>query len=216
MIFPRFKYTSMRRGQTIIEMIIALGVLVVGLLGVVTLLSNSLGYMSFVTEEYTATYLAAEGIELMKNMTDENLRQSFSWRHGLPAGDYEMDFETLVDADITCDYRIAPYSLAATNRNLLFDPLTKTYGYTRGNSTPYIRTINIAYESVYQLDSNGNPVLDGTGNPVYQVGPNGRELINDIMKVRSRVQWRGLGGGTRDVLLEGHFYNWQNSPNPGC
>ncbi|MDO8574081.1 MAG: hypothetical protein Q7R86_00440, partial [bacterium] len=61
---------SKRSGQTIVEAIIALGVLTIGFSGIITLLNRSLSLNQLVTDQNIATYLATEGIEVTKNLVD--------------------------------------------------------------------------------------------------------------------------------------------------
>jgi len=55
----------MRRnnGQLIIEMIVAVSLLMIGLLGIFAVLSQSLGLNRVAANQYIAAHLAAEGIE---------------------------------------------------------------------------------------------------------------------------------------------------------
>jgi len=110
------------RGQMLIEAIVAITVLSIGLLGVVSLLSNSLGLNRVISENYTATYLAAEGIEVVKNAIDHNaiLRAqdpAVPWNQNLSPGAYEVEYGSR-----------APFP-ADQNRFLCFDGETKFYSY---------------------------------------------------------------------------------------
>ncbi len=77
-------------GQSLIETVVALSVLVVGLLGIVVLLNNSLGLNRVTADNYTATYLAAEGIEVIKNLIDANIIARCPWNSGFTAGSFEV------------------------------------------------------------------------------------------------------------------------------
>ena len=89
--------TRRNRGQAIIEVLVAVSMLTVGFLGVVTLLAKSLGLNRVVTESYTATYLAVEGVELVKNLIDANsiAGAGTPWNSGLTDGTYEADYASL-------------------------------------------------------------------------------------------------------------------------
>lgn len=79
-------------GQLLLESAIAITVLIVGLLGIFGLLARSFGLNKIITIRYTAAYLAAEGIEIIKNIVDANAVQQISWNQDLSEGFYEVDY----------------------------------------------------------------------------------------------------------------------------
>lgn len=125
------------KGQLLIESIIAISLIVIGLLGIFSLLSQSLGLRRVVSERYIATYLAAEGIEVVKNMIDTNYvatNGAGPWNTGLNTpGDYEVQYNSdslLPDQD----------------RNFNYDPTNGIYSYEPGgNPTAFKRKITISY-----------------------------------------------------------------------
>lgn len=121
---------NMRGGQLLIEMLVALGILTVGFLGVMSLLSRALSLNRVVADNYTATYLASEGVEVVKNILDGNAMQGKGWNAGFSDGDFEADFGSR---------GLTP----SQGRYLTFDNSTHQYGYGFDKSTPYIRTISI-------------------------------------------------------------------------
>lgn len=128
---------SWRSGQLLIEMLVALGILTIGFLGVTTLLSQALGLNRVVADNYTATYLATEGIEIFKNILDGNsfVQVGRGWNAGLADGQYEADFK---------DRTLTPQN--GEVRPILFDPATHEYGYApnvSGVPTTFKRTITI-------------------------------------------------------------------------
>src|SRR3989344_7355701 len=71
-----------RSGQALVEVMVAVSILTVGFLGIVGLLSRALALNRVVADNYTATYLAAEGIEITKNIVDGNVVQGQPWNSG--------------------------------------------------------------------------------------------------------------------------------------
>ena len=71
------------RGQVLVETIVALGMVVIGLLGLLSLLSNSIGLTRVISDQYTGSYLAGEGIELVKNLADNNVYLGQAFNNGL-------------------------------------------------------------------------------------------------------------------------------------
>ncbi|MEK7086755.1 MAG: hypothetical protein AAB935_00665 [Patescibacteria group bacterium] len=81
-------------GSILIESIVAINVTLVGLLGVLSLLSNSLALNRDVGEKFIATYLAAEGIEIVRNLTDANFVQGNSWNAGINDGEHAVSYDS--------------------------------------------------------------------------------------------------------------------------
>ncbi len=123
----RFRNDS---GYILIESIIAITIVVVGLLGIFSLLSRSLSLNRVVSDRFVAAYIAAEGIEIVKNMIDNNILAGKPWNAGLATGTYEAD-----DSDM---------ALRADGHTLLrFDSGTGAYGYSEPVLTAIRRAITI-------------------------------------------------------------------------
>lgn len=120
-----------RQGQVLVEAIVALGLLVGGFLGAVQLLASSIGTNRVVSENYTAAYLGAEGIEVVKNMIDANTLRALPWNNGLSDGDFEVEHGSI---------SLQPNQ----NRFLLYDAVSGLYGYGAGTPTKFKRTVSVA------------------------------------------------------------------------
>ncbi len=59
-------------GQILVESMVAAVVGVVGILGILALLTNSIAKSREVSERFIATFLASEGIEIVRGLVDEN------------------------------------------------------------------------------------------------------------------------------------------------
>jgi hypothetical protein len=119
-----------KKGQVLVETIIALSVLTIGFLSLIGLLSNAIGLNRTVSENYIATYLAAEGIEIVRNIIDTNRLIGLPWNQGITNGNYEIEYSSTA-------------LLLNQNRFLKFDSQNNTYGYQNGVDTPFKRTIAI-------------------------------------------------------------------------
>ncbi len=179
-----------RAGQFLIEAIVAGSILIVGFSGIVALLSRALHSNRVVTSNYIGTYLAAEGIEIVKNIIDHNAMRIVGCTDTeicspviTPCGSCNWDGHDGINVDINDGSWEVDYGstslLAATNRALLFDSSTGLYGYSPGSATEYRRTITILH----------NPPPDN--NP--------REI-----QVVSTVTWSGGNIGLVD-----RFFNWR-------
>lgn len=162
-----------------VEVMVAVAILTVGFLGIVNLLSRALALNRVVADNYVATYLAAEGIEITKNIIDGNLLQggAGSWSSGNGVNECDGDIETGIGA---CQVEYGSLELVSyTGQPLNFDNETKLYDYS-GNVAPtaFRRWVTI-------------------------------ELVNqNELRVESKVAW-ATRGGFSEVTLEDHFYNWR-------
>ena len=138
---------------------VAVAVLTVGFLGVITLLSRALSLNRVVSDNYTATYLAAEGIELAKNIIDGNAAQG-GWGSGANQGVYEIDITSTA------------FATPAEDHPLIFDPATRLYSYQNGNPTSFVRRVTVT------------PIDDGTAEiqvnseVVWTTRGGGRSRVN--------------------------------------
>lgn len=131
------------RGQLLIEAMIAVGVTTVGLLGVFSLLSQSMGLNKVAADQYTGAYLAAEGIEVVKNIIDTNAYQGgAAWNTGVGDGTYAVQYDTKT------------LSSSAVDVPLKFDPVTDTYNYNVGTDTNFKRAVKI---TSLRFDGFGRP-----------------------------------------------------------
>jgi hypothetical protein len=81
-------------GQILVETMVALTMVTIGLLGLLNLLSSSIGLNKVVSDQYVASYLAAEGIEIVKNIIDNNIAENQAFNAGLAVGTYEVDYNS--------------------------------------------------------------------------------------------------------------------------
>lgn len=121
-----------QKGQIMLEALVALSVILIGILGIFSLTSRSLSLNTVAGSQYVASNLAAEGIEIVKNIIDGNIMQGRAFNILLP-GDYQVDFDSK---------ELSPYSSGAM---LNFNPETGLYGYSGGDPTTYKRKINVTY-----------------------------------------------------------------------
>ncbi|MFH0890868.1 MAG: hypothetical protein V1856_02455 [Candidatus Liptonbacteria bacterium] len=121
-----------RKGQALVEALVAMGVLSIGFMGIFQLLSQSLALNRVVSDNYVASYLAGEGIEIIKNIIDSNIIAggASNWKSGLAAGSYEVQYDS-----------VAPSG--NQNRNLNYNPTTHLYGYGPGRQTGFRRVVII-------------------------------------------------------------------------
>lgn len=181
-----------RRGQTLVEALIALSILTMGFVGIITLLSKSFQLNRTASDDTQATYLASEGIEIAKNIIDYDVYYGLSQAHtddwecsfGLNSGqtaDYEMDYSTVPPAG--CSGLLpARTAVEAQSDDLYFNSSTRLYSYTSLGATKsdFTRDVRITMPAA--------------------------TFPNEI-DVQSIVTWTN-GDISNTITLEDHFYNW--------
>lgn len=135
-----YKFTS-NRGQLIVEAVIAIFFITTAVLIFVGLLARSSGVNTVIADQYTATYLASEGIEVVKNIIDENVKQGRAWNDGINNGDYAAQYNS-AKLDNTYNY----------NNFIDFDGNAHFFQYDNGTPTPYRRKITIVNISADHID----------------------------------------------------------------
>lgn len=179
-----------RRGQTLVEALMALSLLTVGFLGIITLLTKSFQLNRTTIDDAQATYLAAEGIEITKSIIDYDVY------YGLPGNvDWGCSFEIPLNTptDYELDYNVVPLACnglnppltsvpAATAQSdpLYFNPSTTFYsynGFAPAVKSIFTRDIRVTAVSANEFD------------------------------VQSIVTWSG-DGTSNTITLEDQFYNW--------
>lgn len=97
-----------RRGFTIIELVIAIFLLTVGTGAAVAVIQSTTGFSAVASSQLTASYLAQEGIEIIRNQRDSNwLAQTgnpgLAWDNGISAAnDYRLDYKSRAFPDVGC------------------------------------------------------------------------------------------------------------------
>src|SRR3989338_3633319 len=119
-------------GQVLVELMVAISVMVIGLLGIFTLLSQSLGLNRVAADQYIAANLAAEGVEVAKNILVHNVIERNPWNEGLERdGEFGVEYSSIVLDDNLSD------------ELLKFDKDSGRYNYTAGDETNFRRVITI-------------------------------------------------------------------------
>ncbi len=130
------------KGFTLIELMITIFVIAIGLIGVMTLIQNTLRSAFFVKSNLIASYLAQEGVELTRNVRDINWIDQEDWDEGLSDGDYVIDYNN--------NY-LSPY-----NGEFLNIDNNGFYSYESGDESKFKRKIAINQ----MIDVDGNEYLE--------------------------------------------------------
>ena len=131
---PNFANQNLE-GQAMIESIVAISVSVVGLLGIIAMLNYSLNTNRDVGRKFVATYLAAEGIEIVKSLIDKNYTDDISWNSWVSNGEYNVEYN-IDGADFYDTKQGDIYRKLKINNN-------GVYQYSNGSETAFWRIITI-------------------------------------------------------------------------
>lgn len=178
--FGRVNVKMKKGGFTLIELLAVIFVIIVGVVGIIALIQQTISFMALSSSKLIASYLAQEGMEIVRNIRDGNWLEEAEegWKEGLFQGDYEADYnaQSLTVCSLPCDY----------DNNLRFLGISDSgfYNYDLGNLTKFKRKISIA------------PPSGGVG------------AINDPFKVSVSVVWMQFGK-QYEVTAEEHLYNWR-------
>lgn len=134
----REKKFNLKEGALMVESIVAVSLIVVGLLGVFALLIKSSRMNKDVYNRFVASYLAAEGIEVIKNIIDTDVATpGVQWNKTIETGSYEVQYDSKT-ADKLSMY--IGYDASSTEP-MKFDKTTGSFGYGSGETSLFRRTI---------------------------------------------------------------------------
>lgn len=142
-------------GFTIIESMIAIALLLIGITGMITLINRSLGFTTNVFNKLTASNLAQEGVEIIRNIRDTNWLNNQDWDNGLVDGTYQAGYSSKT-------------LQIFTDLPLLYDETTGLFNYDAGTETLYKRKIEIKHlsdneiriQTIVSWTSKGGSVFD--------------------------------------------------------
>lgn len=156
------KFQQNRRGQMIIEATVAASIMVVGLLGIFVLVSRSLNMYHTAAQEYVATNLAAEGIEVAKNILDANLINGRAWNAGfafIGSKYYGIQYNSTDMASVS----------GSPDKYLLYDLTTGRYSYDTGNPTVYKRVVTITNDPEDKIQVNSKVTYNISTGATFEV-----------------------------------------------
>lgn len=117
------------------EVIVALGIIIAALVGVMALVTFSVSSIRVNKSRIIADSIAQEGLEIVRNIRDNNWlnykRSVSNWRDGLGEGDYRVQFDT----ENLLVFSLMPLQINSSGR----------YQYGSGSETPFYRKISIEH-----------------------------------------------------------------------
>ncbi|MEK7062170.1 MAG: hypothetical protein AAB504_02205 [Patescibacteria group bacterium] len=145
-----------QKGYLLIESVVAITLLVIGFLGMLSLLSNSIALNRVVNDQFIANYLAMEGIEVVKNIVDGNIIQGKPWNENINNGDFEVDYTS---------------SQLENNqqRYISFDAINNRYNYQIGVQTAFKRSVSIEFIDPNEIKINSIVKWSGRGGGKFEI-----------------------------------------------
>lgn len=221
--------TLNQRGQTLIETLVAIFILIMGIVSAVGLAIFSLNASTNITKQVIATGLAREGIEAVKNMRDTN------WLNTDLKGNGCYSFVTGNNNEASCyqNWQSGPYDIQA-------NPSSKEFvlDFTPGNPESSFWNLNEVsggFGGRYALNYDGRAELSGfytaaiapSGTSDYyrkiiiteeDPNPYSNDPLFRRLLVTSQVWWKDKqcptsgdwpGEGKCSVQLETYLTNWK-------
>jgi len=166
-------------GFTLVEALIAISVMIVGILSGVVLVTRVLYNSVIIKDRLTASFLAQEGMELVRQIRDTNFLEilagtSDNWRDGLSTGRY------IIETKVESGEPIQLVPVEGEVPNLFYDSNHKIYNYNDlGTKTSFNREIQIE-------DISSQP---------------------DEIRVKVIMKWQTKGINF-ELKAEDHLFNW--------
>lgn len=105
------------RGFTLLEIIVVVTIILVAFTGIFTLLTKIIFVSKISVNKLTATMLAQEAVEIVRNIRETNWLHGKAWNEGLAAGTYIAQYDSLT---------LKPFE----DKFLILNPRLVLYGYT--------------------------------------------------------------------------------------
>ena len=214
-----------KSGFTLLETVIAIGIILFGLLSILTLSTSSLVVSNVTSDEFLAANFAREGIEIIRTQRDTNWLKFDSdstteWDDGLSAGTNYSALVSFDAFDLTgsyLDFRPEDFGdtcPGASSSNydctaIWFDPATNLYIQTTQStfdSTMYTQTDFSRLVYTYPVCRNDS---DETDEVVVTSGLCAAGYTKVGIDAQSVVEWPGRNNITSTYTLEEYIYDWK-------
>jgi prepilin-type N-terminal cleavage/methylation domain-containing protein len=183
----KFQLSSIKdaTGFTLIEVIAAIGVVSIGFVGSLVVLSKASSQAAAIKDRVVAVHLAAEGVEVIRNIRDSNWLQPNPWLHNIVLPN-NKEVTAIVDYDTDNVYKNIDTSDLTENRECLnWDGSFYKHAVALNNyacSTSFRRRIFL----IEKKDSDNVSYLE----------------------IKSRVRWKEKGI-SRELIVIDHLYDWE-------
>jgi len=200
-----------QKGQSLMELLVALFILVSALAATVVLIVTSINAGRESRQRLISTNFAREGIEIVRNVRDSNWSDDtgVAWDDGLTDSNYVTAIPLLDDTNpisLSFDDYINPTPALIDNMNIKTDDTVYLQGQGLAeNATVYYRLIYINPICQKSDGTEGIGVKDSTENCATQFDANYTKVG---IRVISEVHWKAYDSNKK-VIVEDRLYNWQ-------
>jgi len=193
--------TKYQSGQSLVEMIIAIAIILTGLIGALALTISNLTGSAEAGTRVVATNLAKEGIEVARNMRDTNWLKNLAWDNGLSFGSDYTAIAVLNPATKQWSLDFSPTSLS--------DAAAKFY-LSAGNLYLQNSTPPAGSQTVYSRILTLSQICFNTVTKIETVSdsPCGANENKIGVRAKAEVSW-SLSGRSRSLTVEDKLYNWR-------
>ena len=135
-------FCKMRKGFSLIEVMVAVLVTLIGVVGIYALVPHIIQSTAFNYDRFVAIQLARDGIEIIRNVRDSNWLQGDSWNNGLTGcgNGCQLDYTILSSQDPTP--RLVGFRPWSSGGDFLeIDSTTGFYSYSGDIITKFKRRI---------------------------------------------------------------------------
>lgn len=195
-----FQNLKSEKGQSLVEMTIAIAIILTGLMGALALTVSNLSGVGEAGTRVVASGLAKEGIDVVRNIRDTNWLENATWDDELFLGN---DFTAIaIFKPATNEWRLdfSPSSISDAAAKLYRDENNLYLQNTAppgGTATLYSRLITL------------DPICLNSETKIETISGNpcGSEEKTGI-RVRSEVTWTE-SGRPHSLVLDDRLYNWR-------
>lgn len=145
------KFRRSLKGFTLVETLVAISLITVVFVSVMGLANFILANISYTHEYLVASYLAAEGVEMVIQKRDNNWLNQRGFNFGLPISEYRVDY-------------LGAFDNVSVSQPVLFDRALG-YQYSQGTPTKFSRIISISYPQTYIMRVQARVDWTNRGNP---------------------------------------------------
>lgn len=85
-------FLKKQSGFSLLEIVVAIFIIVMGMVGVVSLITQNIQVQYINRNNLIASQLAQEGLELIRNKRDKNWLENNGWLSGITPGAYRVDY----------------------------------------------------------------------------------------------------------------------------
>jgi prepilin-type N-terminal cleavage/methylation domain-containing protein len=141
---------SKKSGFTLIEIIMAILVMTIGIVGIYAILPRIISVTATHIDRFIASQLAKEGIEIVRNIRDTNWLEGESFDNGLSDGDWRVQYNK-------------DYLLPFLDEPLRIDQ--GFYNYDQGELTKFKRKVTLSHPQPDILNVKVQISWPGKGSP---------------------------------------------------